>query len=139
MITQKTRQAGAPNPAPTVRTAEEQSTDHPASLPQQTTSSSDNTRTSAPSVEAEPLPDNPKPRYPLMARKRGHEGRVVVQVTVLVNGKAANARVKTGSGYALLDRAALETVKRWRFRPAQRDGHPISAVLDVPVVFRLRG
>ncbi|NJN47545.1 MAG: energy transducer TonB [Candidatus Competibacteraceae bacterium] len=91
------------------------------------------------SVKAAPLPDNPKPRYPLVARRRGVEGRVILQVTVMTNGSAAHVKVKTGSGHAQLDRAALEAVRRWRFRPAQQGGQPISAVVDVPIVFRLNG
>ena len=88
---------------------------------------------------AAPLAGNPHPRYPTQARSRGHEGRVLIQVSVLGNGRVGSARVASSSGHGSLDRAALKAVKRWRFRPALRGGKPVAATLTVPVVFRLEG
>ncbi len=88
---------------------------------------------------AAPVSGNPKPGYPRLARSRGHEGRVLIQVSVLGNGRVGSARVAGSSGHASLDRAALRAVKRWRFRPALRNGKPVTATIRVPVVFRLEG
>jgi len=123
----------------TAKAAQAKLVNRQAALGKQVTHSPKGDNTPPTPVKAAPLPNNPKPLYPLVARKRGFEGRVVLQVTVMINGSATNVQVKTGSGHAQLDRAALEAVRRWRFRPAQRGGKPVNAVLDVPVVFRLRG
>jgi protein TonB len=80
----------------------------------------------------------PKPTYPAFARRLGHEGRVVIRIQVLPSGAVAAASVERSSGYAVLDEAALATIKRWRFRPAQRGGQPVDATLNVPITFKLQ-
>ena len=81
--------------------------------------------------------DNPWPDYPRLARRRGHEGEALLGVTVLADGAPAAVELRTSSGYALLDEAALDAVRRWRFLPARVAGRPVQAVVNVPVVFRL--
>lgn len=80
----------------------------------------------------------PKPTYPAFARRLGHEGRVVIRIHVLSSGVVAAAHIERSSGYAALDEAALATIKRWRFRPAQRGGQPVDATLNVPITFKLQ-
>lgn len=80
---------------------------------------------------------NPAPHYPQIARRRGWQGRVVVEATVQADGSVAQARLYSGSGYALLDKAAVATVNRWLFSPELRDGRPIVAKVLVPVLFSL--
>ncbi len=81
--------------------------------------------------------DNPWPDYPRLARRRSHEGEALLTVTVLADGAPAAVELRTSSGYALLDEAALDAVRRWRFLPALVAGRPVQAVVNVPVVFRL--
>jgi len=88
---------------------------------------------------AAPAPGNPRPKYPQVARSRGHEGRVLIRVSVLGDGRVGSATVAKSSGHDSLDRAALKAVERWRFTPALRAGKPVTATLTVPVVFRLEG
>lgn len=80
---------------------------------------------------------NPKPPYPAAARRLGHEGRVVLQVVVSRDGHARILAVARSSGHATLDRAAAETVARWRFIPARRAGVAVDSMVTVPVTFRL--
>ena len=80
----------------------------------------------------------PKPTYPAFARRLGHEGRVVIRIQVLSSGTVAAASIERSSGYAVLDEVALATIKRWRFRPAQRAGQPVDATLNVPITFKLQ-
>lgn len=80
----------------------------------------------------------PKPTYPAFARRLGHEGRVVIRIQVLSSGAVAAASIERSSGYAVLDEAALASIKRWRFRPAQRAGQPVDATLNVPITFKLQ-
>jgi periplasmic protein TonB len=46
--------------------------------------------------------------------------------------------VRRSSGFPLLDDSARTTVRqRWRFIPAERDGHPVESRVTVPIRFRL--
>lgn len=80
---------------------------------------------------------NPAPDYPMRARRRGWEGRVVLRVAVDRYGRPADIRVAETSGHAVLDEAAHRTVADWVFSPATRGGRPIAGEALVPVVFRL--
>ncbi len=91
---------------------------------------------SAPAVQGAAL-GNAAPRYPYAARVRGVEGDVLLRVVVLPNGKVADVTLRSTSGYALLDRAARDAVRGWRFRPARRAGRTVVGWVDVPVSFRL--
>ena len=91
---------------------------------------------SAPAFQGEAL-DNAAPRYPYAARVRGVEGDVLLRVVVLPNGKVADVTLRSTSGYDLLDRAARDAVRGWRFRPARRAGRTVVGWVDVPVSFRL--
>ncbi|MBV5336265.1 energy transducer TonB, partial [bacterium] len=79
----------------------------------------------------------PPPHYPATARRRGLEGRVLLRVRVNASGEVETVEVLDGSGAPSLDDAATEAVRRWSFRPAQRLGVAVAAVVDVPVRFRL--
>lgn len=54
---------------------------------------------------------NPKPPYPMLARRRGEQGLVLLRVHVRVDGSVAEAEIKQSSGSTLLDDAALHTVR----------------------------
>lgn len=81
---------------------------------------------------------NPLPRYPTAARRRGLEGRVVLRVFVGADGRARSVNVRSASPHPILDEAAVETLRRWRFEPARQAGAPVAAWVDVPITFRLR-
>ncbi|TAM48064.1 MAG: energy transducer TonB [Gammaproteobacteria bacterium] len=80
---------------------------------------------------------NPKPPYPLAARRRGYEGRVLLSVLVRADGACGDVTLKQSSGHTLLDSSALDTVKRWRFLPARRGATSVESRVDVPITFRL--
>ncbi|MEW6120208.1 MAG: TonB family protein [Pseudomonadota bacterium] len=81
-------------------------------------------------------PNNQLPRYPLQALAGRTEGRVVVRAEVLADGRVGQTWIKQGSGAPVLDQAALETVRGWRFYPAQRFGMPVAMWLDVPIEYK---
>jgi protein TonB len=81
--------------------------------------------------------NNPKPPYPLAARRQGAEGRVVLRARVLEDGRCAEVRIVRSSGHALLDESALATVRRWNFVPATRAGKAVSSWVEVPIYFQL--
>ena len=81
--------------------------------------------------------NNPKPPYPLAARRNGAQGRVVLSVQVSAAGAGGAVLLKHSSGHAVLDNAALQTVRHWRFIPARRGDAPVESWVDVPIIFRL--
>lgn len=81
--------------------------------------------------------NNPRPAYPLAARRRGDQGTVLIRVLVTADGVAASVGLEKTSGHPSLDEAALAAVKSWRFIPARQGGQAIESPYVVPVVFRL--
>lgn len=95
----------------------------------------------APSVAAVRLEyaDAPPPAYPREPLRRRIEGTVMLQVLVDVDGRPLDVLVQQSSGNRQLDEAArTQVLKRWKFRPATRDGVAIQALGLVPVVFKLQ-
>jgi protein TonB len=56
-----------------------------------------------------------KPEYPSAARKEGRQGQVKVKFDIDPNGKAFNIAIETSSNYDDFDRAAIQTVGKWKF------------------------
>jgi len=79
----------------------------------------------------------PEPVYPVWSRKRGEEGRVVIQVEISAEGQVLKVQVADSSSYARLDRAALEAVRKAAFRPATDAGHPVGSITKVAYKFQL--
>ena len=80
---------------------------------------------------------NPKPKYPMIAKSNGYEGKVLLRVLVLENGKVGKIDLEKSSGYGILDKSAIEAVENWTFIPGKRDGVPISSWVEVPIRFEL--
>ena len=85
-----------------------------------------------------PVAGNPKPHYPLLARNQGIEGRVVVNVLISVQGTVKTIGVGQSSGSRLLDKAAVQAVKKWRFHPVLHNGKAIPSSETVPIIFKLK-
>lgn len=81
--------------------------------------------------------DNPRPVYPANAKRLRQTGRVLLRVLVNVEGRPDRVEVETGSGYDMLDRAALDAVRRWKFVPARQGDQAIAATVLVPIQFEL--
>ena len=81
--------------------------------------------------------NNPRPSYPMVARRMGFHGKVVLNVEVLAAGRAGQVLLHTSSGHDILDKAALQTVKTWRFTPARRFGQSVTEWFLVPINFSL--
>jgi protein TonB len=89
--------------------------------------------------EAVPLyKENPPPRYPGNARRRGHTGTVLLMVFVSEKGVAEQIRVAASSGYDSLDRAAAKSVADWRFEPGTSGGIPTGMWVKIPITFELK-
>jgi protein TonB len=62
---------------------------------------------------------------------------VTLLVLVGVDGSVKDVQVDKSSGFRELDRAAMETVRRWRFNPTVRNGQKVEGYARVPVNFNL--
>ena len=93
--------------------------------------------TAAPTDLPVPLPDRSRaPTYPSSALRRGESGMVVVRVDVDARGTPAGVTLVQRSGSRLLDRAALEAVRDWRFQPAQSNGQAVPGSIEIPFDFK---
>ena len=77
------------------------------------------------------------PMYPRVAREAGWEGTVIVRVLVGTNGIPIETHVQKSSGHPVLDEAAIEAVRAWRFNAAKDGNIPIKSFVDIPVNFDL--
>lgn len=82
--------------------------------------------------------DNPAPAYPGLSRRLGEQGRVLLRVFVSPDGAAAQVEIRESSGFERLDRAARDTVLRWRFVPARQGERGVAAWVLVPITFSIR-
>lgn len=82
--------------------------------------------------------NNPPPAYPLVARRNGLQGRVVLNVEVLASGVCGQINIHKSSGYTMLDDAAVQTVKTWRFLPASQAGRSVDKWFMIPIQFSLK-
>jgi len=82
--------------------------------------------------------NKPSFTYPPIALRQRIEGKVDLTVLVDERGGVADARVVSGAGgKAGLNEAASEYVRRWKFRPATKEGVPVRTWTPVSVVFML--
>ena len=81
--------------------------------------------------------ETPQPHYPDSARREGKEGRVLLRVLVDEEGRSKMIEVNTSSGHDMLDQAATEALKKWRFVPARASGKPVETWVKVPIEFQL--
>ena len=78
---------------------------------------------------------NPHPAYPLIARKKGWEGRVLIQAEIDREGNVSGIKVLESSGFKVLDNASLETLKKWKFTPAKIGNKFVDDTVNIPVKF----
>jgi len=76
------------------------------------------------------------PEYPKDALKRGIGGEVRVRITVDADGKVKSAEIVNSSPAAVFDRAALDAVRRWRFKPLAVGNPDVEATVVTNIVFR---
>jgi protein TonB len=78
--------------------------------------------------------ERPEPKYPEIAKSQLMQGTVVLAMTVDDKGAITEIRVKDSSGYPLLDRSALDHVKRhWVIPPGGGTRH-----FEVPIHYKLK-
>lgn len=78
------------------------------------------------------------PVYPQAARRKGYEGLVLISVEILEDGSPGRLLVKKSSGYEILDQAALQAIRKWKFVPAVQNHVRIRSWAVVPIRFVLQ-
>jgi protein TonB len=73
--------------------------------------------------------------YPPLAVSAGIQGVVILEATVGQDGRVEEVSVLRSVG--LLDRAAMEAVRQWRYEPLLLNGLPVRFILTVTVSFNL--
>jgi protein TonB len=78
-------------------------------------------------------------RYPRLARDRGIEGSILVEFVLDSNGKLLHNQVLRSSGFKILDREALLTIRRAAPFP-KLPAHQMAGqvVLKIPITFELK-
>ena len=84
-----------------------------------------------------PIPiSTPEAEFSDEARRAKYQGVCTISLIVDAHGNPQNARVIRSLGMGL-DEKALEAVRKYRFKPALRQGKPVAALITVAVNFRL--
>ncbi len=79
----------------------------------------------------------PNPGYTDAARRARVEGAVILLATIDKEGNVVDARVTHALPFGL-DSAALQAVKKWKFKPATRNGQPVAVYYELTVNFTLQ-
>jgi periplasmic protein TonB len=77
------------------------------------------------------------PRYPVAARRARAEGTVYVRIFIDQEGLPREVRVHRSCGHEVLDDAALDAARRFRFKPHRVNGVARNALAIVPIEFSL--
>ncbi len=88
-------------------------------------------------VDVNPVPvKTPPPDFPEVAKRDGISGVVAVSVVLDEKGLVATCTVSKSSN-SIFDESAVAAVKKWKFKPAQKDGAPVKMKLTIPIRFDL--
>ena len=76
-----------------------------------------------------------QPEYPLLARKTGTQGVVILEAVITRDGMIDPARVRVISGNVLLNEAAINAVKQWRYTPTLLNKEPVEILTTITLRF----
>jgi protein TonB len=79
-----------------------------------------------------------QPIYPATLLKNGVGGKVLVSCTIDATGKIVGTSIKSSSGHPDLDKAAINAVNRWKFKPGTKGGKKVKSVVLVPFNFEVK-
>lgn len=77
-------------------------------------------------------------KYPEIARKAGVEGRVFVKVAIDENGNVFKWEVIKSLGNNGCDEAAIEAIRKVKWKPAMQRDRPVKVWISIPVIFKLK-
>ena len=79
-----------------------------------------------------------RPIYPEIAQEAGIEGVVIVQAFIDAKGRVKETLILKGVPNTGLDEAAMEAIRKTRFRPAKQRERPVGVWISIPVNFKLK-
>ena len=79
-----------------------------------------------------------QPAYPGSLLKKGIGGKVLVTCVVDDSGRVVSTSIKMSSGHPDLDKAAINAVNKWKFKPGMKAGKSIKATCVVPFNFEVK-
>jgi protein TonB len=77
----------------------------------------------------------PPPVYPAIAQQARVQGTVILEATIDVDGSVRD--VKVLRSIPLLDQAAIDAVREWKYSPTILNGNPVPVIMTVTVTFTL--
>ena len=80
---------------------------------------------------------SPHPVYPPVAKQQRIQGTVVLEATIDENGAVREPHVVRSAG-SLLDTAAIQAVRKWRYLPTTFNGVPVAVNTTISVIFSLK-
>ncbi|MFT3784205.1 MAG: energy transducer TonB [Nibricoccus sp.] len=78
----------------------------------------------------------PPPAYPEAMKRQNVSGVVAVSIVIDETGMVVSATVAKSSQVEFED-AAIAAVKKWKFKPAQKDGAPVKTKVTIPLRFNV--
>jgi TonB family protein len=80
-----------------------------------------------------------KPQYTTEAMRAKIQGRVLLEVVVMPDGRAGDIKVIRSLDRTFgLDEEAIKAMRLWRFRPGMRQGVAVPVLVTVEMDFNLR-
>lgn len=76
--------------------------------------------------------------YPKEAVRQELEGKAVVAAEILPGGSVGRTSLAQSSGHKILDRAAQDSIKTWKFDQGTEEPDAVPQFVDIPVTFRLK-
>jgi protein TonB len=75
------------------------------------------------------------PIYPTIAKETGVEGQVTIDAVIDSTGRLTSMKVVSGA--LLLQQAALDSLRNWKYEPGYLDDRPVPVSTSITVKFRL--
>jgi protein TonB len=93
----------------------------------------------ASSIDNFPISDmhNPSPEYPEMAIFLNYQGTAIVRIKVSTKGLSEGVQVLRSSGFDLLDKSAVNALKKWRFTPSKNGNTPVASAVIISVIYEI--
>jgi protein TonB len=80
-----------------------------------------------------------EPIYPAEADRQGLSGKVHLRLKLEADGRVSNIEVLSATPPGVFDESALQAFRTARFAPAQKNGRPVRAQVEIEVVYDWEG
>ena len=89
-------------------------------------------------VDSLPEPiSRPQPQFPYRAKIRGIHGNLTVEFVVDENGNTTDIAILAAKPAGFFEETTLSTLRKWRFKPALKQGRPVRTRMRTTIDFKL--